>query len=107
VLGRFFKYDSFPVGSSRETPMKTAHGLVNDEHGAFYGSQSRHISDLGDPDANWFLVFGGQDGWMGSENFDDQVPLWRERRYIRLPLTAAAVAEAHPTVQRLSPRRRD
>jgi penicillin amidase len=36
-------------------------------------------------------LLGGQDGWFGSSTFADQVPLWREGRYIALPLTAETV----------------
>ena len=82
-----------PAAGSRATPMKSAHGLVNDRHTATMGSMARHISDLSDPDANWFVLLGGQDGWFGSESFADQVPMWRERRYIRMPLTPERVAE--------------
>jgi penicillin amidase len=67
------------------------------------GSMARHISDLSDPDANWFVLLGGQDGWFGSESFADQVELWRERRYIRLPLSPEKVREEFPTVMRLGP----
>ena len=71
--------------------MKTAHGLTNKRHHARYGSIARHVSDMSDPDANYFALLGGQDGWFGSSTFADQVPLWREGRYISLPLTAEAV----------------
>lgn len=91
VIGRAYVLQDLPVGGSRETPMKTAHNLVAGRHTATYGSQARHISDLSDPDANWFLLLGGQDGWLGSVHFADQVPMWQERRYLRLPLTDAAV----------------
>ena len=57
--------------------MKTAHGLVNRRHHSSLGSMARHVSDLSDPDANWFVLLGGQDGWFGAENFADQMPLWR------------------------------
>jgi len=87
VIGRFFKMDSFAVDGSRETLMKTAHGLVNSPHYASYGSQSRHISDMSDLDANYFVLFGGQDGWLGSQNFYDQVELWQNGKYLQLPLS--------------------
>lgn len=101
VIGSFFEYGNYPVGGSRETVMKTAHGLVNERHSARYGSQARHLSDLSDPDANYFVLFGGQDGWLGSANFMDQVPLWREGDYIQMPLTQARITEAFPTRMRL------
>lgn len=103
VLGRAFVLDSFPVGGSRETPMKTGHGLVDGPHEVSFGSMARHVSDMADPDANWFVLFGGQDGWLGSAAFADQVPLWRERRAIRLPLRPATVAAEFPRVTVLTP----
>ncbi|MBU0726814.1 MAG: penicillin acylase family protein [Alphaproteobacteria bacterium] len=103
VLGRFFRIEDVAIGGSRETPMKTAHDLVNTRHAARYGSQARHISDMADPDANYFTLLGGQDGWLGSAHFIDQVALWRESRYIRLPLRPESIAAEFPTVQTLRP----
>ena len=88
----FLKID-LPVGGSSETLMKTAHAPSNERHSAFYGSQSRHISDLSDPDANYFVLIGGQDGWINSSTFADQVDLWQEGRYIRMPLRLDVVGE--------------
>ncbi|TDH63849.1 penicillin acylase family protein [Dankookia rubra] len=103
LLGRAFVLDSFPVGGSRETPMKSGHGLVAGPHEVSFGSMARQVSDMADPDANWFTLFGGQDGWLGSAAFADQVPLWRERRGIRLPLRPATVAAEFPRVTVLRP----
>jgi len=86
LLGARFQVEEYGVGGSRETPMKTAHDLVHARHAASYGSQARHISDLSDPDANYFVLLGGQDGWLGSANYSDQTTLWRTRRYVRVPL---------------------
>jgi penicillin amidase len=58
---------------------------------------------MADPDANWFTLWGGQDGWLGSAAFMDQVPLWREGRSIRVPLRADTVAAEFPHVTRLVP----
>ena len=104
VLGRSFVFGDYPTGGSRETPMKTAHGLVRGRHNASYGSMARHIADMSDPDASWVTLFGGQDGWLGSEGLTDQIPLWRERRSIRLPLRPETVAREFPILTRLSPR---
>ena len=104
-----FVFANLPAGGSRQTPMKMAHGLVNGRHCATFGSMARHISDMSDLDANWFVLLGGNDGWLGSANFCDQLPLWRERRYIRMPLRPETVAaefpirdEAHPRPESLS-----
>ncbi len=85
-VGSFFVYDRFPAPGSRETVYKTAHGIVEGQHDSRYGSQSRHISSMADLDDNWFILFGGQDGWIGSEHFADQVPLWKTGGQIRIPL---------------------
>jgi penicillin amidase len=103
LLGGRFVLGDHPAGGSRETPMKTSHGLVSGRHDATFGSMARHVSDMADPDANWFVLFGGQDGWLGSAAFADQVALWRERRSIRMPLRPATVAAEFPHVTRLAP----
>ncbi|GAB5469144.1 MAG: penicillin acylase family protein [Rhodospirillales bacterium] len=86
VIGSRFVVDRVPIGGSRETLSKTAHGLIEGPHDARYGAQSRHISDLADRNANWFVLLGGQDGWLGSANYADQVPLWLNGDYLRVPL---------------------
>ncbi|WP_137176312.1 penicillin acylase family protein [Roseomonas sp. AR75] len=104
VLGRYFVYADYPTGGSRETPMKTSHGLVGDApRAATFGSMARHVSDMADPDANWFTLWGGQDGWLGSAAFMDQVAPWREGRSIRVPLRPETVAAEFPRVTRLAP----
>ena len=61
---------------------------------------------MADPDENHFVLLGGQDGWFGSTTFLDQVSLWREGRYIRLPLRPEAVRAAFPHVVQMMPARR-
>lgn len=105
LVGPDLVVETYPTGGSRETPMKAAHGLVSDEHVASFGSQSRAIVSLADLDTNWFALFGGQDGWIGSTTFADQMSLWRERRFIRLPLRLETVAAEFPEVMELAPAR--
>ena len=104
VLRGAFIVANLPAGGSRQTPMKMAHGLVNGRHAATFGSMARHISDMSDPDANWFTLLGGNDGWLGSANFCDQLPLWRERRFIRMPLRRETIAAEFPIVTTLKPK---
>lgn len=103
VIGHRYKFTDDPVAGGNETLMKTAHGVSRDVHRVNLGAIARHVSDLADPDANDFCLLGGQDGWIGSETFDDQYPLWRDGRYIRVPLSAAAVAMSFPRVVTLRP----
>jgi penicillin amidase len=100
MIGRRYRFADRPAAGTSESLMKTAHGLTNRRHGAAYGSVARHISDLSDPDANYFALLGGQDGWFGSGNFTDQVPLWQRGEYVVLPLLPASAAKnfRHRTV---------
>lgn len=107
VMRGAFIVANLPSGGSRQTPMKMDHGLVNGRHCATFGSMARHISDLSDLDANWFTLLGGNDGWLGSVNFSDQVALWRERRYIRMPLRPETITAEFPTAMALMPARPD
>ncbi len=101
LVGSRFVLDRVPIGGSRETLWKTAHGLIDGPHDARYGAQSRHISDLGDRNANFFVLLGGQDGWLGSANYADQVPLWLEGGYLTLPLDPERARADFPHHQRL------
>jgi penicillin amidase len=92
VIGSRLVFGDLPAGGSRETLMKTAHDLVRRRHHATYGSQARFLTDLGDLDANYFVLLGGQDGWLGSTTFDDQVRLWLSGEYVHLPLRLDCVA---------------
>ncbi|HEX2255800.1 MAG TPA: penicillin acylase family protein, partial [Afifellaceae bacterium] len=103
VGGGRFRFADFPSGGSNETVMKTAHGFSGGRHRVKFGANARHISDLGDPDANWFVLLGGQDGWIGSANFIDQLELWRSGRHIRVPLMPETVRREFRHVTELSP----
>ncbi|HYH37615.1 MAG TPA: penicillin acylase family protein [Azospirillum sp.] len=98
LLGRRFRVVDEPVGGGNETVMKTAHGFASGRHAAKFGANARHISDLGDLDANHVVLLGGQDGWLGSTTFADQVDLWRRGAYVQVPLrpeTARATFRFH------------
>lgn len=91
VIGGRFEFVEFGVSGSRQTVMKTNASPSGEKHTARYGSQARHISDMGDIDENYFVLLGGQDGFMGSTTFVDQVDLWRAGDYIRMPLRPESV----------------
>jgi penicillin amidase len=91
VVGRAFCYADVPVGGSSESLFKTAHGPVRGRHNVLFGSNARHVFDLCEPDENFFVLLGGQDGWLGSTTFLDQLALWRSGRYIKVPMTLDAV----------------
>jgi penicillin amidase len=105
LIGGSFSLGDYGAGGSRNTVMKTAHGLVHDRHVSTYGSQARQICDLSNPDGCRFVLFGGEDGWLGSANFADQMPLWREGRTISMPLSETRVAAEFPRAMMLEPQR--
>ena len=93
-LGRHSRFADVPACGTSESLLKTAHGLTNRRHRTSYGSVARHISDLADPDANDFVLVGGQDGWLGSDTAVDQLALWQRGEYIRLPLQPETARKA-------------
>lgn len=103
VFGRRFAFADHPIGGSTDTLMKTAHATTLERHTTRYGANARHISDLADMDANYFVVLGGQDGWINSANFIDQVPLWLSGRYVQVPLRLESVRAHFATRTILTP----
>lgn len=103
LFGRRYRMFDLPASGSSETLLKTAHPLTTERHRASYGSISRHISDLADPDANYFALLGGQDGWIGSSTFADQVELWQHGDYVQIPMRIEAVQKSFPHQTVLSP----
>jgi len=86
IVGRRFRFADYPIGGSTESLMKTVHGKTDRRHYTHYGANARHISILADPDANYFVLLGGQDGWLNSTTFLDQVPAWLAGDHIQVPL---------------------
>ena len=86
LVGGRYRFADFPAGGSSDTLMKTAHATTSERHATRYGANARHISDLSDMDLNYFVLLGGQDGWISSSTFLDQVSLWRVGDYVQLPL---------------------
>ena len=105
LVGGRFRFVDVPAEGGNDTLWKTAHNSTDARHDARYGSNARHISDLSHPDANYFVLLGGQDGWFNSANFTDQVKLWLTGKYVQVPLTLKAVRKnaVHKTV--LEPKR--
>lgn len=103
VIGGRYLIDRIPVSGSRETALKTSHDLTAEEHDSTFGSQSRHLSDMADPDRNYFILLGGQDGWLNSANFADQVDLWRDGDFVQVPLRPETVQRSFQRVTLLTP----
>jgi penicillin amidase len=103
VIGSRFRFVDAPAEGSNDTLWKTAHSTTDERHPARFGSNARHISDLSDPDANWFTLLGGQDGWFNSANFTDQVPLWLTGDYVKVPFRVETVRKDFPHKTKLAP----
>jgi penicillin G amidase len=103
MVGRTWRFTDLPTGGGADTLMKAAHKQTARRHAVTYGSTARHISDLSDLDRNLFVLLGGQDGWLGSTTFLDQVALWQEGKYITLPLRPETAQANFPHVTQLVP----
>ncbi|MEM7190228.1 MAG: penicillin acylase family protein [Pseudomonadota bacterium] len=103
VLGERYTERQIPVPGAQETIFKTSADPNEEVHTANFGAQARHISDLGDPDANYFILFGGQDGWIGSPAFSDQVDRWLTGGFVQVPLEKETLLKTHPKVTVLQP----
>lgn len=96
LLGRRFAVPDCPAEGSLDTLNQTSHAYGRQRQGTFYGAVSRISCDLADPDSARAVLLGGQDGWLGSSTFADQIDLWTAGESVALPLTPAAVAAAFP-----------
>jgi penicillin amidase len=103
VIGARYRFADLPAAGSSETILKTAHALTAERHNTRYGAQARHISDLADLDANWFVLLGGQDGWFNSSSFSDQVEPFMAGALIQVPLTLDKVRASFPHRLDLTP----
>lgn len=102
-IGDRFLVQSIPSSGSSDTLLKAAHKLTDEASPVTFGASARHLSDLGDPDANYFVLLGGQDGWLKGPYLADQVKLWQSGSYIQVPLTPQAVAAWKQETLWLSP----
>lgn len=94
IIGRRYDIATLPISGSRETILKTAHDLTDQPHLTMFGAQARHLSDLGDIDENHFVLLGGQDGWINSTTFADQVAPFMGGDLIRVPLRPSSISTA-------------
>ena len=93
LIGRRYSFGAIEASGSSTTIMKSAHATSNEPTYARYGAIARHVSDLADPDANFFVLLGGEDGWLNSDNFLDQVPLWQKGEYLQVPMRLETVRQ--------------
>ncbi|MCF4165172.1 penicillin acylase family protein [Zavarzinia compransoris] len=104
-IGRHFRAPRALAGGANDTVAKSAQGLVTGRHDVGFGVAARHVSDLGDPDANWFRLLGGQDGWIGSTTATDQIAGWPAGADIQVPLRIETVRRLFTRRLVIRPRR--
>ena len=98
-LGSRFSLDSYPARGESDTLDKKGRSLSQKKEKIYYGSTARHISDMSDPDENYFVLHGGQDSWLLNENLGDQTALWRKGAYIKIPLRMEKVKQEFSVYQ--------
>jgi penicillin amidase len=103
VIGSRYVFDNVATGGSAETVLKSDHSPTAERHDTRYGAQARHVSDLSDPDANWFVMLGGNDGWFNSSTFRDQVPAFMSGGSFKVPLRIETVRATFPHKMELKP----
>jgi penicillin amidase len=103
VIGARYRFADLPWPGSTETLWRAAHGLSAGRLQTGFGSDARHISDMSDLDSNWFALLGGNDGWINSANFMDQVDAFRDQALIQLPLRPESVRARTVTTTILNP----
>jgi len=103
VIGARYVFDDVPAAGSSETLLKTDHDSSAERHATRYGAQARHVSDLSNPDANWFVMLGGNDGWFNSSTFRDQVEAFQSGSSFQVPLQIETVRATFKHKTQLSP----
>jgi penicillin amidase len=96
VIGGRYEFLDTPWPGSTDTLWRASHDLSTEQMTTDFGAQARHISDMSDLDSNWFALVGGNDGWIGSENFLDQIDAFRTSTPIRVPMRLETVRETFP-----------
>jgi penicillin amidase len=100
ILRTFFNRGPFPVGGDMTTPNQTGYapvlppGLVN------VAAVYRQVYDVGEWERAQTVTQTGQSGHAMSDQYDDQMAMWREGVYHPMPWSREAVEKA--TVYRLS-----
>ena len=105
MLGWFFNRGPYPTGGDGTTPNQTAFmpelppGLVQ------VIASYRQILQVGSWDIAQGVTASGQSGHPVSRNYADQIPMWLEGDYHKMPWSRPAVEEAAKFRLVLQPRR--
>jgi penicillin amidase len=103
IIGKRWRFGEIAAAGANETLMKSAHGFATGKHYVGMSSTARYLFDLGDSDANWFAMLGGQDGCPGSLAFTDLIQSWTKQDMLQIPLDLATVKLSYKYAIRLQP----
>ncbi len=103
LVGSRYHFTDIPWPGSTDTLWRASHDLSTEAVTTDFGAQARHISDMSDLDSNWFALVGGNDGWINSENFLDQIEAFRTSTPIRFPMRVETVRASFPYRTVLTP----
>ncbi|MEM0982900.1 MAG: penicillin acylase family protein [Planctomycetota bacterium] len=103
LLGRSYSFGDRPSGGTLSTVYKAASGIVSGKHSVTFGADARFLADMSSLDSNRVVLLGGQDGWMGSANFLDQVDPFLAGESFPLPLSAEGLKDAAVHTTTLTP----
>ncbi len=103
LIGERYRFVDTPWPGSTDTLWRASHDLSTEAVSVGFGAQARHISDMADLDSNWFALIGGNDGWINSENFLDQIEAFRSSTPIRFPMRPETVRAQFPHTTVLNP----
>ena len=103
LIGDRYRFVEIPWPGSTDTLWRANHNLSTEGVTTNFGTQARHISDMSDLDSNWFALVGGNDGWINSENFLDQIEAFRTSTPIQVPMRLETVRATFPHKTVLTP----
>ena len=85
LLQSVFNRGPVPVGGDATTPNLTAHAPYSPPGLVQVAASYRQIYDVGVWDSAQAVLATGQSGHPLSEHYDDQIAMWREGQYHRMP----------------------
>jgi len=100
-IGKAFQHHTLPASGANDTIYKRAFVLKENMAKITYGASARHISDLSDPNANYFVLFGGQNGYPFSPDATNQISMWESGQYMQIPLEIEEVQRTFTRVVQL------
>ena len=94
ILGWLFNRGPYPIGGDGTTPNQADYGPGLPPGLTQVVASYRQIIEVGNWDVSQSVTSNGQSGHPVSRNYTDQIPMWLEGAYHKMPWSRAAVEEA-------------